>query len=174
MPFPRIGTVEPSHENEMDISGVRDKIVMKRRVRLFWSFQISNFRFSADNFREMRERPFWTKKEKKNRTNEDADKISCEEKKRKTNRVADEKKVGFSGTAGADQYRPVPRDWRDKSVISGEERNWKSGARRLCELWNLLFSCCYPLTSWINSNFTYNFRAWVARKRKKSIQLQWI
>ena len=37
-PFTRIGTVEPSDENEMDISGVRDEFVVKRRVRIFKNF----------------------------------------------------------------------------------------------------------------------------------------
>ena len=43
----------------------------------------------------------------------------------------DRKKGGFSETAGVDPYPPVPRDWRDKSVILGGKQNWRPGAQKL-------------------------------------------
>ena len=44
---------------------------------------------------------------------------------------ADRKKGGFSGTTGVDPYPPVPRDWRDKCVISGRKQNWRPGAQKI-------------------------------------------
>ena len=82
----------------------------------------------------MQERPFWTKKEKKIRTNEDADKTNWIEQEKKQSPLSwrsdtirhlagtNMKKSGFSGTAWADPYPPVPQDWGDNGIISEGKR----------------------------------------------------
>ena len=58
MPFPRIGTVETSDENKTVSNVVKDKFVIKSRVRTFWNFKVSTFGFQQIISRKLRKRPF--------------------------------------------------------------------------------------------------------------------
>ena len=75
MPVCRIGTVETSDKNKIDVKDVKDEFVMKRRLGMFWNFLILKFRLSTDYFPEMQRTAIFDQKreekhnERERRTN---------------------------------------------------------------------------------------------------------
>ena len=67
VPFPLFGTVKPTAALKNDDKGLSDRFIVKKRVKKFWNFLFSKFRFSAVYVWEMKKRPYLAEKSVKKR-----------------------------------------------------------------------------------------------------------